>query len=398
MSIVIDIRTRVFDDDDVAYRLIPGQGYRHYQTMRDYSVVFLDNPGLPLPGEEGYPKDDTTLQAIARSEEKQPLIKSNIDNLSEALAEIDGKDFTESRWGARRELNRGWLNALYKKARVGDLVVLPGPGFVRGEEGKWEKTPTLIGEIVGGPERWTENGPFNIISGRYIVRRVRWLAQVSESDLDPTVAMALRTQNALIALKAKHFERVLGAAYKNIVLGEEFLARFTTDDEEFTAFENYHFNAFVMAVVAACRRANSGDGPWPDGESIYAIAARVQAQDELVPEQQSSIHSPGYMTLRGAALIPAVMSALFALAVAAHADPTLDPFADGGVAQVEVINSESAAFDPCDVGIDQSVRDALNIMGYERWQEMCEAGAKANDNNGLKSIAEAKRVPQPGPQ
>lgn len=30
------------------------------------------------------------------------------------------------------------------------------------------------------------------------------------------------------------------------------------------------------------------------------------------------------MTLRGSVLIPAVLSALFALAVAAHADPTLD--------------------------------------------------------------------------
>lgn len=77
MSIVIDIRTRVFDDDDVAYRLFPGQGYRHYKAMRDYSVVFLDNPGIPLPGHDGYDKDDITLQAIARSEEKQTLIHAD---------------------------------------------------------------------------------------------------------------------------------------------------------------------------------------------------------------------------------------------------------------------------------------------------------------------------------
>lgn len=340
LSIVIDIKTRVFDDEDVAYRLFPGQGYRHFKAMKEYSVVFLDNPGIPLPGLNGYDKDDVTLQAIARSEEKQPVIKASGDNLATELRQIDEKDFTNSRWGAKRELNRGWLNALYSRAKIGDLVVLPSPGIIKNDEGEWEKAYTLVGEIVGNPERWERNGPDNLLLGKYIVRRVRWLAQVNESELDPKVAIGLRTQNALTALRARSFERVLGAAYKNIVLGNEFLARFITTDEEFTSFESFHFNAFVMAVVAACRRAEAGEGPWDDDATIYDIAAHVQGQDDLVPDQESSIHSPGYMTLRGSKLIPAVMSALFALAVAAHADPALDPFAGAGTGQIVVVKSE----------------------------------------------------------
>lgn len=196
-------------------------------------------------------------------------------------------------------------------------------------------------------------------------------------------------------MRARAFERVLGAAYKNIILGEEFLARFITTDEEFTAFESYHFNAFVMAVVAACRRAENGQGPFGDGVSIYDIAAEVLGQDDLVPDQESSIHSPGYMTLRGSVLVPAVMSALFALAVAAHADPALDPFAGTGTDQIVVVNSESKAFDPCDAGIDQAVKDALNIMGYQRWQQLCAAGVKASDNDGLQSITSVETRPDP---
>ena len=395
MSIVIDIKTRVFDDDDVAYRLFPGRGYRHFKAMKDHSVVFLDNPGIPLPGQNGYDKDDATLQAIAKSEEKQPLINADGDNLLAELQQVDGKDFANARWGAKRELNRGWMNALYHKAKIGDLVVVPSPGIIKNDEGEWEKAYTLVGEIVGNPERWERNGPPNLIAGRYIVRRVKWLAQVHEAELDPQVAIGLRTQNALTAMRARAFERVLGAAYKNIVLGEEFLARFITTDEEFTAFESYHFNAFVMAVVAACRRVENGQGPFGDGVSIYDIAAEVLGQDHLVPDQESSIHSPGYMTLRGSILVPAVMSALFALAVAAHADPALDPFSGTGTGQIVVVNSESKAFDPCDVGIDQVVKDALNIMGYQRWQQLCEAGVKANDNNGLRSITSVETRPDP---
>lgn len=139
-------------------------------------------------------------------------------------------------------------------------MVVPSPGFIKTEEGEWQKAYTLAGEIVGNPERWERNGPNNLLLGKYIVRRVRWLAQVNEAELDPVVAVGLRTQNELTSMRARSFERILGAAYKNIVLGEEFLARFITTDEEFTAFESYHFNAFVMAVVAACRRVQSGKG------------------------------------------------------------------------------------------------------------------------------------------
>ncbi|MGO4853353.1 hypothetical protein [Phaeovulum sp. W22_SRMD_FR3] len=395
MSIVIDIKTRVFDDDDVAYRLFPGQGYRHFKAMKEHSVVFLDNPGIPLPGKNGYNKDEGTLREIAKSEGKQPLINADGDNLVAELQRVDEMDFANARWGAKRELNRGWMNALYHKAKIGDLVVVPSPGIIKNDEGEWQKAYTLVGEIVGNPERWERNGPPNLIAGRYIVRRVKWLAQVDEAELDPQVAIGLRTQNALTAMRARAFERVLGAAYKNIILGEEFLARFITTDAEFTAFESYHFNAFVMAVVAACRRAENGQGPFGDGVSIYDIAAEVLGQDDLVPDQESSIHSPGYMTLRGSVLVPAVMSALFALAVAAHADPALDPFGGTGTDQIVVVNSESEAFNPCDVGIDQAVKDALNIMGYPRWQQLCAAGAKANDNDGLQSITTVETRPDP---
>lgn len=382
MAITIDIKTRVFDDDDHAYRLFPGQGYRHFKEMKDNSIVFLDNPGIPLPGQTGYQETQGILEEIAKSEEKKPLVNANGDNLRADLATIDARDFSGSRWGPKRALIRGWLNALYHDAKIGDLIVVPSPGIVRNEAGDLEKAYTMIGEIVSEPERWTRAYPANIFLGRYVVRRVRWLAQVNELELDPQVAQILRTQNALISMPAKAFERVLGAAYKNVVMGDEFLARFVTTNAEFTAFESYHFNAFVMAVVAACRDIENGNGAWPDGPSIYDIASNVQRNNELVPDQESSIHSPGYMTLRGSALAPAVMSALFALALEVNADP----FDGVGPEQVNVINSESAAFDPCDVGIEPAVREALNIIGYDRWQQVCLAARRSNDNDGLQSI------------
>ena len=352
--------------------------------MKENSVVFLDYPGIPMPGAGGYDKSDNVLQEIARAEEKQRFVQANADELEAELSELNRRDFSGSRWGKRRELTLGWLNGLYRDAKVGDLIVVPSPGIIRSEEGEWEKAYTLVGEIIGEPERWTNGAPRNLGLGRYVVRRVRWLAQVNELELDPKIVPTLRTQNALVKMHARSFERVLGAAYTNIVLEGEFLARFVTSNAEFTAFENFHFNAFVMSAVAACRARTlqASREAFETNRSIYDIAAEVQREDDLVPDLESNIHSPGYMTLRGSPLIPAIVSALFALALDANADP----FAGEGPDQVEVVNTESHAFDPCDVGIDEAVRDAIRIMGYDRWQQACAAARKSNDNEGLQSI------------
>ena len=48
MSIIIDIKTRVFDDEDVAYRLFPGQVYRHFKATCPIPDVCNDERRLPL--------------------------------------------------------------------------------------------------------------------------------------------------------------------------------------------------------------------------------------------------------------------------------------------------------------------------------------------------------------
>ena len=78
------------------------------------------------------------------------------------------------------------------------------------------------------------------------------------------------------------------------------------------------------------------------------------------------------------------MSALFALALDANAQ-VLDAQGNGAD-EVSVINSESMAFDPCELGIEQGVRDTLNILGYERWLQIQNACQNASENEGLRSI------------
>ena len=382
LSAIIDIRARVFTRDDHAYRLFPGVSYKHYNVMRDEGIVFLDYPGLPIPPREGFAQGDYEKEMIVRGALYASVAYRNDDNVPELMAEIGRRDLSGTRWSRKRQLALGWINALYHQAKVGDLVVVPGPLNRRGED---EDTKTLVGEIVSTPQRLTRAKESRYSNAGLLVRRVRWLSEIDERNLDYKTSRSLRTQNALVSLPAHTLRPVLGAAYKNVIIDDDFLARFVTRGEEFTARESYHFQAFVLAVVEAYGRIHGDASDLPD--SIYAIAAQVARGADGVPEQDFSIHSPGYTTLKGTRVV-FVIAALFATALSA----TAAPFgADGQEVEVLLENSASEAYDPCEPeGLQDEVRETLRVMHFERWQEACRAARAANEDEGFEPVSSAR--------
>lgn len=393
----IDIKTRAYSRDDKAYRLFPGASYRFFNAMRENSVVFLDYPGVGLPGPHGYPDDDSTLARIAVSEIKRKhrasaptdILESYTENISsyadksvQLAALFDPGDM---RWTKRRRLALDWLNCLYHELGPGDVIVMPAPAYERADDGTWLRGRSLVGEIVGRAQNW-RRPPMEFLGEQFVVRRVKWLAEFDELELERHVQSNLRTQNALVVLPVHAFETVVGAAYKNVVIDGWYHARFLTEESSFSAHECFHFTAFTMAVAAAYGRSLSGEGPFKKSMSIYDIAASLAAESDLVPEQHVRIHSPGYTTLKSRAIVPLVVSALFAMALDAEADPSKMPEPN----QVMTINSTSPSFDPCDAGIDEAVRDSLRSIGFEQWKQLCEAARKASDQEGLRPVTDIR--------
>lgn len=382
MSLVVDLKARVFGEDDKAYRIFPGVRYRHYDIMSKLGVVFLDYPGLPLSSGGHYGRTDEVKEAIVRGERYADVAYRKSDRVAEMMADVASQDLSNTRWSRRREQALSWINGLYHEIAAGDLVVLPGPIGYRDDEAR----PTLVGEVISGTERWKE-GPGAYANAGLLVRRVRWLAEIDERDLDHRTYRSLRTQNALISMRAELLRPVLGAAYQNVIVNGDFLARFQTTGAEFNARESYHFQAFVLAVVEAYSRRSEADVTRQLDDSIYAMAAAVKRGERDIPEQDFSIHSPGYTTLKGSAIV-FVVSALFALALEAQAEP-ID---SNGAVQVRLENSDSARYDPCEVdGIDDATRETLRAMGYNRWQEACRAAQAANEDEGFSPRATVKR-------
>lgn len=379
MAAVVDVKVRVFSANDKAYRVFPGSRYRHYDAMRENGVVFIDAPGIRLPAAgQPFPKDDRTRADIARSERMAAAAYRH--DAAERLAELAGEDFTRSRWSKRRELTLGWLNGLYHEANIGDLVIVPAPmGAFHDAEGR----RTLVGEIIGNPVRWDRNAPEEYRRAGLLVRHVRWLEEIDERELDSRTLRSLRTQNALVSLSAEALRPVLGAAYKNVLVDGVHLARFITERDEFTSRESFHFQAFVLAVVEAYQRLDNGDRT-PFQNSIYQIASQIPRADPFVPEQDSNIHSPGYTTLKHAKSVTFAIACLFALAIDANAEP----FDAQRRVDVSVVNSADDRYDPCAPdGLEDEVKQIIEIMGYDRWQEMCRAAIAANEDEGFEPIS-----------
>ena len=386
MALQIDIKTKYYHPDDYVYRLFPGDGYWLYETMRDRSVVFLDNPGIGIPGPRGYSKDQLFLENLVRAELARKVIRANRSNLSSVLSEIEGSDLGRLRWTRNHELSLSWLNRLNHTANIGDVVIVPCPRHAKDADGNPIKPKTLIGEITGNPQVLSHRVPPNIVAGQYVARSVRWLAQIDERDLTNKLIASLRTQNALIGIRAEFSYRALSIAYNNLLIGDEHYVRFTTNKVGFSAYECFHFTAFVMAVVAAHKIFMEDRGTFHHNQSIYEIAAQFDELGDFVPEQEASIHSPGYTTLRGRHIVPAVVAALFSLALESDANP----LSDSELYDVNVVNTSSDTPDPCELEIEESVRETLSIMGFDRWKEMCRAARIANNNEGLRSVTSVR--------
>ena len=388
MPIEIDISTKVYGLDDTVYRLFPGRGYRHFDVMKQSSVVFLDFPGIGLPGPEGYVRTDQQLDTLVRSEQKIGFVRETNDDLWLDIAVIDEADLGEIRWSRNREQSLEWMNLLYRDIQYGDLVVVPGPVLTKGEDEQWVDEITLIGEIVDDAFVLQQGAPEHILLGCYTARRVRWLAEIDEVDLPIDTRLVLRTPNPLITLRVGAFTNVIGAAHHNVIVGDEFHARFVTRRAEYSALDSYHFNAFVLAVVAVQERILAGEHQPLEDASIYELAARVDRQANLVPIQESSIRSPGYTVLRTTGNIAAVIAVLFQLGL----QPEGHLFADVDLHALEFVNSLSDHFDPCEVGIDEAVRDTIDMLGHDRWYQMCRAATLANENDGLHSPSIGVRI------
>ena len=391
MAFEIDIKTRAFHDDEIIYRLFPGQSCRHFYTMRDHNIVFLDMPGVPFPGKAGYSKTPQLLQEMAKADARAPKVsrslrrkdqESALLDLYKDLEEIDSRAWAR-KWSQRASIYHSWMNSLYSDMRVGDVVMVPSPLNHQNVLGESEPRILLIGVINAPAIRLTSRGNARLNAAKFLARPVSWLGEMEEREVANFVIPSLRTSNVLVRLKARSLHQAIGSAYHNVNIGKDYFSRFTTQ-AEFTASSNFHFSAFAMAVSAAYQAAIDGK-QLPKNRSIYELAASIDS-NAIIPIQDILIRSPGYTTLRHATKVALVVSVLFALAGSSTSEHRLEDLQNS-----LIVNSEVTKENICEP-IREHVNKAISIMGYERWQQGCRANLLASEGGGLASAATVRIV------
>ncbi len=308
------------------------------------------------------------------------------DSSTHIFEDLNSDDVSPSdlfSWSKRRKQMLRWLNSLHHEAKTRDLIIVPSRGYTTDNQGHFVEMNTLIGEIAGRNRRWFPQSTSRFYPRSYIVRDVRWITTINEFEMHKQTVVSLRTQNAIIPLDPAHLYPVLGEAYQNVSIGDEYFSRFLTSGSAFDANESFHFQAFCMAVVAALSEREEVTDLFTDGKSIYDIAASVSQSDAIIPEQITNIRSPGYTMLRSKNLSPLVIAVLFSLALGVGSEL----YAKDGPKQINVINSLERSEETCNPDVEEAVMKTLRIMGIDRWREACKAAIIANDDQGLQPAA-----------
>ncbi|WP_420479966.1 hypothetical protein [Brevundimonas sp. FT23028] len=349
-AVRIDLNTRFIKGDERVFIARPGEDFRFYNDFNRNGRIFLDVPGLNLNGFNGPPAAAELAPLLGMSERVRSWHRKR--RPPEAAPSRNPDDYQNFGVTQRRAVIAGAIREMYFGARKGELVIVPGPGY-------W--SDVLIGEFADDPGIFASVDVDAIYPGERIPgRRVRWLTRVTKGSLDPELIRRLQTPHPFTLVGKSMRDELYRLAYPNFSFDDTYTAKIFTREPEFTTVDDLTIQLFVNQVVALWAGKELDEEP----ASVEKALAFLNAHPEVVPDLAININSPGNLTIYSQRLVPLVIAALLALALSGAAP--LNP------ADIEVVNSAAGATAECTAAVDESVKDILRIMGYDRWKETCD--------------------------
>lgn len=373
---IIDLKTKIIPENFVVYSLFPGAGYKHRQVMLEQNLVFLDFPDLTIPENKiGFHKHEFVM-AVARSEAIAQWISTGRYNENKPVLDI--QSYRNSRTGTRRGKYINSLQGLHYTAKKGELVVLPTYGHFG---------DIMIGEFLDEPSAIRYILP-NEHYGEYKVpaRRVKWIGKKAQHQVSEDFLKSIRS-NPLVIVAQSDRRMIYDAAYSSYTLDSNISATFRVAGESFTSRDDFFFQEFTNYIAALCENAHSGDSTQESfSEDVFGAILGIN-DVSYIPDLSININSPGSISQMSSRITPLVVAAVLSLAQASCVDgasaPNIEP------AQIEVTVS-GVKDDPCAIAVEKSVRHALSIMGYEKWQKLCKTAQKLKDDPKLTPPASAE--------
>ncbi len=365
----LDLDAYFLPADHKVFKVFPGQGYRYYDLVSSENAVFLDIDGLEHLGLNASTwSEREVLDAVRADRRKREAFRASEGKPVPQRTgySLDGYSRTDRR-------DATFAIGLFKKAKRGDLVVVPAQGYHR---------DVLIGELLGGPENLriveAEFGDGRVF--RYVSRSVKWMARVPKHELPGRLINRLHTQTAFFDIGESSYEDIYDLAYKNYMRGHNFVATFRTSKARFNSRDNLLASVWFEGMSAVRASVEDFDGPSVAGKRLAELAWEVPADTER-GELSININSPGEFILRSTTNFAIVVMALFALA---SADASASAAKDAIITAHQV---GAADVSDCMGEVHDSVRRYIENLEDPGWIDACKVARAAHQVSTLTADA-----------
>jgi|GEM_PF-3682332 len=371
-KVKIDISTHFLPDDHQVFVLHPGKRKKFYKEVLEQQAVFLDLPGFSLKKNVDIKSDDfhAALEMSAAVAKWHRLGADPDKKPSRDLANYKNEKAKKSTLKSRLVSE---FEGLYFTARVGDLIVCPGDGY---------NSHVLIGEITKpfSPDftAYSRHYPGEKIPAR----QVRWLSiQQKKAFYSDRLISLMQNPAALIRIyDLVERKEIYDVAYKDYTIGNEGVGRILIknshiDLKEFS--QGMEVVSYFSALYHAKDIGQLADFlALPPKEAIEKFYNHTYFTDTSI-----NINSPGEIAQKAIkAALPSFIGIMLALA-AMQVAPT-------DAAAADFVNSASGVPSGCQIEIAERVKEAMNMMHMDMWQEICAKRRAATDAIGMDTPTE----------
>lgn len=166
---------------------------------------------------------------------------------------------------------------------------------------------------------------------------------------------------------------------------KQFVSTFRTSKKIFTSKDSL-LSSLWFELIEVLEEARD-DKAGLTIDSIYELAVESEIDEEDRNDLSIYVQSPGWFRWRSLTVEPLAAVALYAMAAASL------PYAEAKAATVsaQVVRQ---ADQQCLGEVDKSVKEYLELLGKDRWEQACKLATKAEKQATLKADATLKKSPK----
>lgn len=362
MNTTVELSTYLLPDDHKVFKFFPGKSYKFQDLVLQTSVALIDVRNLAKLGDPATWQDDKLLDHIAAD---------RVERRVEAGAKRPTRIVRSQ--GDKATLT--FLRGLLFTAKKGDLIVMPDKGYT---------TEVWIGMFADNP------GTLKRIEAKddsgideYFGRRVKWVGSIEKRKLSDPIISQLHSRAAFFDIGRSYYEEIYSKSFDDYVYDGQNVTTFRTSKNIFTSKDNLLSSAFFELVEVLDEARTSGTAL--QFESIYELAFESDIDEDERNDLTISVQSPGWFRWRSLTIEPLAAMALFTLATAGIS------YNDARAATVtaQIVRQ---ADDQCLGEVDKAVKDYLELLGKDRWEQACKLATKAQAQATLTTKAKITAI------